>query len=103
MSYTYCTVFVTGFTTGIALIIFSSQIGDLLGLSLAHVPGDVVGIVRVLFAERRFVVRDLVITQAALAVLSVELEVFAGAGITEELHRAVLHEEEGDDDAQDAE
>jgi SulP family sulfate permease len=34
---------VTGFTTGIALIIFSSQIGDLLGLSLAHVPGDVVG------------------------------------------------------------
>lgn len=34
---------VTGFTTGIALIIFSSQIGDLLGLSLAHVPGDVIG------------------------------------------------------------
>lgn len=34
---------VTGFTTGIALIIFSSQIGDLLGLTLAHVPGDVVG------------------------------------------------------------
>ena len=34
---------VTGFTTGIALIIFSSQIGDLLGLSLTHVPGDVVG------------------------------------------------------------
>jgi sulfate permease, SulP family len=34
---------VTGFTTGIALIILSSQIGDLLGLSVAHVPGDVVG------------------------------------------------------------
>jgi len=34
---------VTGFTTGIALIIFSSQIGDLLGLTLAHVPGDVLG------------------------------------------------------------
>jgi sulfate permease, SulP family len=34
---------VTGFTSGIALIIFSSQIGDLLGLTLAHVPGDVAG------------------------------------------------------------
>jgi len=34
---------VTGFTSGIALIIFSSQIGDLLGLSLSHVPGDVLG------------------------------------------------------------
>ena len=34
---------VTGFTSGIALIIFSSQIGDLLGLSLTHVPGVVLG------------------------------------------------------------
>jgi len=34
---------VTGFTSGIALIIFSSQIGDLLGLAIAHVPGDVLG------------------------------------------------------------
>jgi len=34
---------VTGFTSGIALIIFSSQIGDLLGLSLSHAPGDVLG------------------------------------------------------------
>lgn len=33
---------VTGFTTGIALIIFSSQVGDLLGLSLNHPPADVV-------------------------------------------------------------
>jgi SulP family sulfate permease len=34
---------VTGFTSGIALIIFSSQVGDLLGLKLLHVPGDVAG------------------------------------------------------------
>ncbi len=34
---------VTGFTSGIALIIFSSQVGDLLGLTLVHVPGDVLG------------------------------------------------------------
>jgi len=34
---------VVGFTTGIALIIFSSQVGDLLGLTLAKVPGDVAG------------------------------------------------------------
>ncbi|MBS0471120.1 MAG: STAS domain-containing protein [Proteobacteria bacterium] len=34
---------VTGFTSGIALIIFSSQVGDLLGLTLHHVPGDVWG------------------------------------------------------------
>ncbi|GAA0553213.1 SulP family sulfate permease [Rhizomicrobium palustre] len=32
---------VTGFTTGIALIIFSSQVGDLLGLTLNHPPADV--------------------------------------------------------------
>lgn len=32
---------VTGFTTGIALIIFSSQVGDLLGLKLVHPPADV--------------------------------------------------------------
>jgi SulP family sulfate permease len=34
---------VTGFTSGIAVVIFSSQIGDMLGLSLAHVPADFVG------------------------------------------------------------
>ncbi|MEI9887942.1 MAG: SulP family inorganic anion transporter [Rhizomicrobium sp.] len=34
---------VTGFTSGIALIIFSSQVGDLFGLTLHHVPGDVWG------------------------------------------------------------
>ena len=34
---------VVGFTTGIALIIFSSQVGDLLGLTLAKVPGNVAG------------------------------------------------------------
>jgi len=34
---------VTGFTSGIAVIIFTSQIGDLFGLKLAHPPGDVFG------------------------------------------------------------
>jgi SulP family sulfate permease len=34
---------VVGFTSGIALVIFSSQVGDLLGLTAGHVPGDVVG------------------------------------------------------------
>ncbi|MSP42432.1 MAG: STAS domain-containing protein [Alphaproteobacteria bacterium] len=31
---------VTGFTSGIAVIIFSSQVGDIFGLSLSHVPAD---------------------------------------------------------------
>ena len=31
---------VTGFTSGIAVIIFSSQIGDIFGLSLTNVPAD---------------------------------------------------------------
>jgi len=34
---------VTGFTAGIAVIIFSSQIKDLLGLSMASVPADFLG------------------------------------------------------------
>jgi SulP family sulfate permease len=34
---------VTGFTSGIAIIIFSSQVGELLGLTLHNVPGDVWG------------------------------------------------------------
>jgi SulP family sulfate permease len=34
---------VTGFTSGIAVVIFSSQVGDILGLSLSNVPGDVPG------------------------------------------------------------
>ena len=34
---------ITGFTSGIAIIIFSSQIGDIFGLTLHHVPGDVLG------------------------------------------------------------
>jgi len=34
---------VTGFTSGIAVIIFSSQVGDILGLKLSHVPGDMFG------------------------------------------------------------
>jgi SulP family sulfate permease len=31
---------IVGFTSGIAVIIFSSQVNDLLGLGLTHVPGD---------------------------------------------------------------
>jgi SulP family sulfate permease len=34
---------VTGFTAGIAVVIFSSQLGDILGLSLRHTPADAVG------------------------------------------------------------
>lgn len=34
---------VTGFTTGIAVVILASQIGDFLGLSIAHAPADAVG------------------------------------------------------------
>jgi len=34
---------VTGFTAGIAVVIFSSQVGDVLGLSVHHAPADVVG------------------------------------------------------------
>ena len=34
---------ITGFTGGIAVIIFTSQIGDVLGLRIADMPGDFVG------------------------------------------------------------
>ena len=34
---------ITGFTAGIAVVIFSSQLGDILGLSLRHTPADAVG------------------------------------------------------------
>ena len=34
---------ITGFTSGIAVIIFSSQIGDLFGLHTGKAPGDVIG------------------------------------------------------------
>jgi SulP family sulfate permease len=34
---------VTGFTSAIAVVIFASQIGDMLGLAVAHAPADAVG------------------------------------------------------------
>lgn len=34
---------VTGFTAGIAVVIFASQLGDLLGLSPGHIPADTMG------------------------------------------------------------
>ncbi|HEY2033901.1 MAG TPA: SulP family inorganic anion transporter [Rhizomicrobium sp.] len=34
---------VTGFTSGIAVVIFSSQVGDILGLTVKHAPPDAVG------------------------------------------------------------
>ena len=34
---------VTGFTAGIAGVIFSSQVGDILGLGVAHAPADAIG------------------------------------------------------------
>ncbi|OYX14089.1 MAG: sodium-independent anion transporter [Rhizobiales bacterium 32-66-8] len=41
---------VTGFTAGIAVIIFSSQVKDFFGLSLAHVPADFIAQWRALIA-----------------------------------------------------
>ena len=41
-----------GFTAGIAVIIFASQIKELLGLSLDHEPGELLGKVPVLWAAR---------------------------------------------------
>lgn len=43
---------INGFTIGIALIIATSQIGDLLGLRLAHVPADFLAKLPVLWAAR---------------------------------------------------
>ena len=43
---------VTGFTAGIAVVIFSSQVGDILGLTLTDVPGDVPGKWRAYFDQR---------------------------------------------------
>lgn len=43
---------VTGFTAGIALIIFSSQIADLFGLSLTDVPADFLGKWQAYWAHR---------------------------------------------------
>ena len=41
-----------GFTAGIAVIIFASQIKDLLGLSLTNEPGDLIGKLSALYAVR---------------------------------------------------
>lgn len=43
---------IKGFTAGIAVIIFTSQIGSFLGLQLAHEPGDVFGKWAAYFAAR---------------------------------------------------
>lgn len=43
---------IRGFTAGIAVIIFSSQIGSFFGLQLAHEPGDVFGKWQAYFAAR---------------------------------------------------
>lgn len=40
---------VTGFTTGIAVIIFSSQIKDFFGLKITHMPADFIAMWRTLF------------------------------------------------------
>lgn len=41
---------VTGFTTGIAVIIFSSQIKDFFGLKITHMPADFISMWRALFS-----------------------------------------------------
>jgi sulfate permease, SulP family len=43
---------VTGFTAGIAVIIFTSQIGDLFGLSMAKAPADFPGKIEALWTAR---------------------------------------------------
>lgn len=43
---------ITGFTSGIAVIIFTSQIGDLFGLTLKDVPGDFLGKWQAFWAAR---------------------------------------------------
>lgn len=46
---------VTGFTAGIAVIIFTSQLGDLFGLSLEDVPADFIPKIEALWAARETV------------------------------------------------
>ncbi len=61
-----------GFTAGIAIIIFSSQIKDLFGLTLAHEPGELIEKLPALWA-----VRDSV-TPAALALALATIAIIVG-------------------------
>jgi SulP family sulfate permease len=63
---------VTGFTAGIAVIIFSGQIGDLLGLSAAHAPAEFIGKL-----ERFWAVRD-TISFPAIAIAASGLVIILG-------------------------
>lgn len=61
---------VTGFTSGIAVVIFSSQIGDILGLTVKHMPADALGkIAADLAALGTFNPFALAITAATLAAI----------------------------------
>ena len=61
---------ITGFTAGIAVIIFSSQIKDLLGLSMDAVPADFLAKWRELFAHADTISLDsLAISVVALAII----------------------------------
>ncbi|HWA29495.1 MAG TPA: SulP family inorganic anion transporter [Rhizomicrobium sp.] len=61
---------VTGFTSGIAVIIFSSQVGDILGLKLGHVPGDVFGKWQAYFsALGSFSIAALAVALGSLAII----------------------------------
>lgn len=46
---------VTGFTAGIAVIIFTSQLGDLFGLNAHHIPAEFVAKINTLWAARQSV------------------------------------------------
>jgi sulfate permease, SulP family len=61
---------VTGFTAGIAVIIFASQLGDLFGLELSEVPAEFIGKLSVLWAARESVnLWALGLSLAALALI----------------------------------
>ena len=61
---------VTGFTSGIAVIIFSSQIKDLLGLRMGAVPGPFLGqVARLRAAPRQSLWRRLGVSAGSLAIL----------------------------------
>jgi SulP family sulfate permease len=59
---------ITGFTSGIAVTIFTTQIGDFLGLRLFNVPADFIGKLRA-FAQRIHTVNWTALAVAAAALL----------------------------------
>lgn len=61
-----------GFTAGIAIIIFASQLRELFGMSLDHEPGEIVGKIQALWQARETV------TPAAVAVSALTVAIIVG-------------------------